>query len=542
MKHIYTLFIALLVLVVSAQAQVNVYQNEFSTAADKNRLTYTFSNAFTVNDPAVLNSDGSISIRGNNGSQSVRGYTGFIVLNDALTFSPGSQYTITLRTRAEVQDVDLQFLRGVTVTGSNVTGTLVLSNKIITSAVYRDIVYTFNVSAASTERIGFYVNSIVNANNNNEYLHIDAIRVTRTCQVIAAPAVQSVSRCGAGDVRLVATGAPVAGRYNWYTAAGSFLTSTSGIYTPVLQNTTSFQVSAVSADGCESPRVNVTATVIPKFSANTDFVKQEITVGKPAVLQLNSGVFDSNHGVSIRWEAYNFVTGDRNVIAVAEAPESGPASLQILSVEDNTYYEAFITVINGVCYDDYMLYATTQGVVSLPVELTSFKGQRNSHGVSLAWATASELDNKGFEVQTSSDGRNYKTVAFVESKVGTTSLTQNYSFTHKNPAAGTNYYRLRQVDFDGTFEFSKTIAVQFTLAAASSVYPTMATEQVTVKLLHTDEQVTVLLSDMNGRQVLQVQNPTERELVLPVNNLQQGMYFVTVMTNNQKEVFRFVKR
>jgi hypothetical protein len=189
-----------------------------------------------------------------------------------------------------------------------------------------------------------------------------------------------------------------------------------------------------------------------------------------------------------------------------------------------------------------LTWRAVQVITPLPVELTTFKGQRNNQGVSLTWATASELDNKGFEVQTSTDGRNFKTVAFVESKVGTTLLAQNYGFTHKAPAAGTNYYRLRQVDFDGAFEFSKTIAIQYVPATASSVYPTMATEQVTVKLMHTDEQTTVLLTDMNGRQLLQLQNPTERVVTLSVGTLQQGIYFVTVLSGAHKETFRIMKR
>ncbi|PVY40395.1 T9SS type A sorting domain-containing protein [Pontibacter virosus] len=183
-----------------------------------------------------------------------------------------------------------------------------------------------------------------------------------------------------------------------------------------------------------------------------------------------------------------------------------------------------------------------QPIVSLPVELVSFKAQSTKDGVQLSWKTASEQDNKGFEVEVSADGKNFKKIAFVESKVGTSSLTQNYSFIDMRAVVGINYYRLKQIDFDGAFEFSKVVAVNNTPMAASSVYPTLASQEITVRIASSDEQVTIAVADMAGKQLLIVQNPPERQVVLPVQHLQNGIYFVTVISGAQKEVFRFVKR
>jgi hypothetical protein len=191
----------------------------------------------------------------------------------------------------------------------------------------------------------------------------------------------------------------------------------------------------------------------------------------------------------------------------------------------------------------YNISGRVAGVITpLPVELVSFKGQANADGVNLTWRTASEQGNKGFEVQVSTDGKTFKQVGFVESKVGTTSLMQNYSFRDARATSGTNYYRLKQIDFDGTFEYSKTIAVNLTLASSSAVYPTLVTSDITVRLARTDEQVTILVADMAGKQLATVQNPSDRQVVMPVQHLQSGVYFVTVVTGGNKEVFRFVKR
>ncbi|SIT88751.1 T9SS type A sorting domain-containing protein [Pontibacter indicus] len=357
--------------------------------------------------------------------------------------------------------------------------------------------------------------------------------------VVGPLSVTSTSFCG--RTTLTAQGAPANGSYRWYNAAGQYINGATSASLSVTQ-AGQYAVSIVTATGCETARVPVNATVKPQLSANTEFARQDVTVGKPAVLQLNSEVFDRSHGASIRWEAYNFVTGARNVLGLTEAPKGGSASFQVPNVEANTYYEAFITAIDGMCYEEYMLYATTQGIVSLPVELVSFKAQSTKEGVQLSWKTASELDNRGFEVEASADGKNFRKVAFVESKVGTTSLTQHYSFLDTRAVAGANYYRLKQIDFDGAFEYSKTVAINITLASAATVYPTLATTDITVRLASTDDQVTIAVADMAGKQLLAVQNPADRQVVLPVQQLQQGVYFVTVTSGTQKEVIRFVKR
>ncbi|MCP2043061.1 T9SS type A sorting domain-containing protein [Pontibacter sp. HSC-36F09] len=550
MKHIYTLLIALFIINLSTNAQVSIYKNDFTNgAADVSRLTFTFTKAFKPEMPGEL-SGSTLIIRGNNGSRETRGYTGHIT-TEALKFNPGSVYTITFRVRAEAQNAQLLFQRGTTAaiaasaSGTKVTGISPSSIVNATNANYTNFTANFTVNSVTTEHLAFYVSSTLDANNNNnEYLYIDEISVTRTCGIITQPTASSISRCGAGSISMSATGAPVGGSYKWYSAptGGSLLSSTATYTNPNLTATTTYYVSAVNADGCESERTPVSATIVPKYTGLTEFAQQELTVGKPAIIQLNSVVFQNSHGVTVRWEAYDYVTRVRKDLGTTVAPKGSAALFSIASVESNTYYEAFIEIVGGVCYDDYLLTASTQGIISLPVELVSFKAQAAKDGVQLSWKTASERDNKGFEVEVSADGKNFRKVAFVESKVGTTSLTQTYSFLDTRAAAGTNYYRLKQVDFDGAFEYSKIVAVNMTQASSSAVYPTLATSDITVSLTSSHEQVTIAVADMAGKQLLTVQNPTERQVILPVQQLQQGVYFVTVISGTQKEVFRFVKR
>jgi len=91
---------------------------------------------------------------------------------------------------------------------------------------------------------------------------------------------------------------------------------------------------------------------------------------------------------------------------------------------------------------------------TIPVELSSFTASVISNAVSLTWSTATETNNQGFEVQRKSVNENneWEQIGFIQGKGSTTELT-NYSFEDKNLITGKYSYRLKQLDFDGSFEY-----------------------------------------------------------------------------------------
>ena len=99
----------------------------------------------------------------------------------------------------------------------------------------------------------------------------------------------------------------------------------------------------------------------------------------------------------------------------------------------------------------------------IPVELTSFTAVISERNIILNWSTATETNNLGFEVQRKSDG-DYRTIGFVDG-YGTTTEIQNYSFADIKLVTGLYHYRLKQIDFDGKFEFSEEIEVEFLIPA-----------------------------------------------------------------------------
>jgi hypothetical protein len=147
----------------------------------------------------------------------------------------------------------------------------------------------------------------------------------------------------------------------------------------------------------------------------------------------------------------------------------------------------------------------------LPVSLVAFNAVRSSANTLLTWKTASELNNKGFNVQVSADGVTYRTLTFIASKSSNSSSELNYSYTDVEASkAGTRYYRLEQVDLDGTLNYSPVRAVNFDGAAATSLalvaYPNPFSDTVGLTIegataITTEGTAYVKLVDMTGRTV-----------------------------------------
>jgi hypothetical protein len=106
--------------------------------------------------------------------------------------------------------------------------------------------------------------------------------------------------------------------------------------------------------------------------------------------------------------------------------------------------------------DDYIFV----DLLAVPVELTSFAANTNGKAVILSWSTATELNNHGFEIQRRTEGEEFFTVGFVNGH-GTTTEEQNYSFADRNPNDGNYYYRLKQVDYNGSYEYSDVVEVEW---------------------------------------------------------------------------------
>lgn len=112
--------------------------------------------------------------------------------------------------------------------------------------------------------------------------------------------------------------------------------------------------------------------------------------------------------------------------------------------------------------DDVMIYPFDVSCATvLPVEMVSFTAERSGNVSLLRWETSSELNNDYFAVERLNENGVFNTIGIVDGN-GTTSQPSYYAFTDESPYAGVNYYRLRQTDFNGDYEYSPIRAVEFT--------------------------------------------------------------------------------
>ncbi|WP_266203537.1 T9SS type A sorting domain-containing protein [Pontibacter kalidii] len=289
-------------------------------------------------------------------------------------------------------------------------------------------------------------------------------------------------------------------------------------------------------------RHNDNSQTILKQQQNSNSTKVDNT--NPIVLEYSlDGVNYSSKGVSFTQNTNSFYTW---------APINGgnPVFLPADVLNQEKVYLRWTITVNAVnedfyAMDDLRIVGEEEQVVApLPVELMYFKGAVQGANASLTWATAQEINNEKFIVERSQDGRSFSKIGEVQGH-GNSSTLVSYTFTDTSPAQGTNYYRLRQVDFGGAEEASNLVALQFKgmqhvlNGNIAKVYPTIAATEVSVSLTLGNAQVTVL--NASGLQVAQYSNASQH-LVLPVSHLQPGVYFVKVSDGTQQQTQRFVKR
>ncbi len=125
---------------------------------------------------------------------------------------------------------------------------------------------------------------------------------------------------------------------------------------------------------------------------------------------------------------------------------------------DHVFERGDASLINGAVNAPSSFSIDFYGEDPLPVELSNFYGKKEENKISLHWVTVSEQNNDYFEVQRSSTGMqdSFKSIATING-AGNNNSVLDYFYIDDNPSLGDNYYRLKQVDFDGAFEYSETI-------------------------------------------------------------------------------------
>lgn len=247
------------------------------------------------------------------------------------------------------------------------------------------------------------------------------------------------------------------------------------------------------------------------------------------------GTFDSTY-------AGHGVTGSPDTVDVAvdlPAGEDGSffvrlrVSLDSLTLTPNG-------VMNNGETEDYFLNTTP-----LPVEFISFEAYRQGNVAILEWATATEMNNSHFEIERRNDDMNWVQIG-TKAGSGNSVSIKRYTWTDEAPLRGVNYYRIKQVDFNGDYEYTGVRAVLFGEPDELVLYPNPTRDVVNVYLGKDFKgKARLVLTDMSGRTLidrdLTVKRGDSPLTSVDLGHLSNGYYMIQIHTDQFNKVLKLLK-
>lgn len=190
----------------------------------------------------------------------------------------------------------------------------------------------------------------------------------------------------------------------------------------------------------------------------------------------------------------------------------------------------------------------SQSPINLPIDLLTFTATPKEDKVILDWTYANAEDFDKFVVEHTAEGREWSEIAIVsllEEETSSRSVDAAASAVHDHPERGINYYRLKLVDLDGTYRYSKIVAANLS-GVAGKISPVNTIVEQQIHLINTGAEgdITVRMTDMNGRILLQVthrQVENTRELFIEAGQLPAGMVIMTITTTEGDQSYKMIK-
>ena len=219
---------------------------------------------------------------------------------------------------------------------------------------------------------------------------------------------------------------------------------------------------------------------------------------------------------SFNWTAAAETSNDENLIIFHDA------------VIANQYYQA-------LC-NDIAVNGGNPCVLPLPVKWLSFNANLTSNNVvTINWEISETINSSRFEVECSQNGIDFKKIGMVE-----ISTNKNYQFVDENVNEGNNYYRIKQIDENGNFTFSKVVTVFNRYKTKVIVFPNPVTNQLNVSLPLDANHLSVYSS--LGKKLMEYDVRLKSSLSIDVSHLAKGSYYIQVISDTQKTIKEFNKK
>ncbi|WP_114777711.1 IPT/TIG domain-containing protein [Botryobacter ruber] len=358
-------------------------------------------------------------------------------------------------------------------------------------------------------------------------------------------------RLNQGGTPTVVFGGGVAATVSSATATAVIVTVPAGAQTGAISLTTT-EGTVTSGTFTVTPTLNVSGTLtsfsttvgeasaVQNYSISGTNFTDKVTVSAPLNFQVSLSS-DGGFGTSV-----DVIPGADGSIPATPIYVRYYATTAGSHSGNITNASAGVSTVNVAVQGE----ATPPEGAPLPVELASFTYVQQQDGVLLEWKTASEKDNSHFDVEMSYDPTSgFEKIGRVDSKVVNSATLTKYQYKHSYTTGGTRYYRLKQVDLDGTSEYSNVLAVESVVQVVESVTvapnPINYNSKVFVTALSEGKAV-VRLYSLEGKQIYTREAAVrkgENEIQLPVYDLlTKGVYMLTVELNGTVHKVKVLKQ
>ena len=270
----------------------------------------------------------------------------------------------------------------------------------------------------------------------------------------------------------------------------------------------------------------------------------EITGNSNGVCMGDQSVIETKTYVNTKTNAISVEPGAIAVLRVTvsgqnNAALSGTPNLHICKAS-GAGFSGSSNVGSAIVYEN-----CTAAASVLPVTLKSFQAKAMESTVLLTWETERELNNDYFIVEHSTDGIDFEAVSEQIQGAGNSDHSNRYTWTDRTPAAGINYYRLKQTDTDGKAQYHGIRSANISQGiVAATVFPNPANQSVTVNVPGNEHiSSDIVVTDMTGRQVLSATAEDGRQnILLDLSILAPGNYILTISNDTQTQAVKLVKQ